>query len=160
MLTGCRLGEIASLEWGWIRGKRIHLPGVQDRSPHRVVRSRGREAGRFALPMREGKDRVFPGDLNSHRLYMFWVEVRAEANLQGVRIHDLRHSWASQGVMNGVGLPTVGRLLGHRRRANTAIYTHLDDAPGCRSPGRRHNRPRHGLQGRSAAAADGNESGS
>ena len=54
--------------------------------------------------------------------------MRAEAGLDGVRIHDLRHSFASQGVMNGEGLPTVGRLLGHRYRATTAIYAHLDDA--------------------------------
>ena len=40
---------------------------------------------------------------------------------------DLRHRWASQGVMNGVGLVTVGRLLGHRQRETTAIYAHLDD---------------------------------
>ena len=45
-----------------------------------------------------------------------------------MRIHDLRQSLASQGVMNGEGLPTVGRLLGHRFRATTAIYAHLDHA--------------------------------
>ena len=44
-----------------------------------------------------------------------------------MRIHDLRHNWTSQGVMNGVGLPTVGRLLGHTRLATVAIYAHLDD---------------------------------
>ena len=48
--------------------------------------------------------------------------------MSGLRIHDARHTWASQGVMNGVGLTTVGRLLGHRKRRTTAIYAHLDDA--------------------------------
>ena len=48
--------------------------------------------------------------------------------MHGLRIHDCRHTWASQGVMNGVGLTTVRRLLGHRRRSTTAIYAHLDDA--------------------------------
>ena len=71
---------------------------------------------------------MFPEDLTSSRIYTFWVGVREEAGLHGVRIHDARHTWASQGVMNGVGLTTVGRLLGHRKRATTAIYAHLDDA--------------------------------
>ena len=76
----------------------------------------------------DGAERVFPEDLTSHRLYMFWCGVREEAGLPGLRIHDCRHTWASQGVRNGVGLPTVGRLLGHRRLATTAIYAHLDDS--------------------------------
>ena len=44
-----------------------------------------------------------------------------------MRIHELRHSFASEGVMNGERLPTIGRLLGRRRLSTTAIYTHLDD---------------------------------
>ena len=47
--------------------------------------------------------------------------------MPGLRIHDCRHTWALQGIMNGVGLPTVGRLPGHRRLATTAIYAHFDD---------------------------------
>ena len=57
-----------------------------------------------------------------NRLYTFWVGIREEAGLPGLRIHDCRHTRASQGVMNGVGLTTVGRLLGHRQRETTAIY--------------------------------------
>ncbi len=70
---------------------------------------------------------MFPDNLTSHRLYLFWCGIREEAGLPGLRIHDCRHTLASQGVMNGVGLPTVGRLLGHRRASTTAIYAHLDD---------------------------------
>ncbi len=70
---------------------------------------------------------MFPEALTSSRLYTFWVSIRDEAALPGLRIHDCRHTWASQGVMNGVGLTTVGRLLGHRQRDTTAIYAHLDD---------------------------------
>ena len=80
-----------------------------------------------SLPKRESDPRVFPKTLTAARLYTFWTGVREKAALPGVRIHDLRHSFASQGVMNGVGLPTVGRLLGHRRRDTTAIYAHFDD---------------------------------
>ena len=81
-----------------------------------------------ALPRPEGAERVFPKDLTSQRLYTFWCGVREEVGLSGLRIHDCRHTWASQGVMNGVGLTTVGRMLGHRNRETTAIYAHLDDA--------------------------------
>ncbi len=70
---------------------------------------------------------MFPETLTSARLYTFWCGIRDEAGLPGLRIHDCRHTWASQGVMNGVGLTTVGRLLGHRKRETTAIYAHLDD---------------------------------
>ena len=48
--------------------------------------------------------------------------------MRGIRIHDARHTYASQGVMNGGGLTAVGKLLGHRKRATTAVYAHLDDA--------------------------------
>ncbi len=48
-------------------------------------------------------------------------------DLPGLRIHGCRHTWASQGVMNGGGLTTVGRLLGHRQRETTVIYAPLDD---------------------------------
>ena len=81
-----------------------------------------------ALPKREDDPRVFPNHLTSARLYTFWKGVREKAELPLLRIHDLRHSFASQGVINGVGLPTVGRLLGHRRRATTAMYAHFDDS--------------------------------
>ena len=71
---------------------------------------------------------MFPDELTLARLYMFWVGVREDAGLPGLRIHDARHTWASQGIMNGIELTTVGQLLGHRRRTTTAIYAHLDDA--------------------------------
>ena len=76
----------------------------------------------------DGAARVFPDDFTSHRLYVFWRGVREEAGLPCLRIHDCRHTYASQGVMNSVGRPAVGWLLGHRRLATTAIYAHLDDA--------------------------------
>ena len=80
------------------------------------------------LPRDERAVRIFPEALTSGLLYRFWCEVREQAGLSGLRIHDCRHTCASQGVINGVGLPTVGRLLGHRSHRTTAIYAHLDDA--------------------------------
>ena len=56
-----------------------------------------------------------------------WHKLRDLAGLDGARIHDCRHTFASHAVMNGLDLYTVGRLLGHRQRETTAIYAHLDD---------------------------------
>ena len=57
-----------------------------------------------------------------------WRAVCADAKLGGLRLHDLRHTAASQAVMAGANLPLVGKLLGHRRHRTTAGYAHLSDA--------------------------------
>ena len=131
-LTGARLSEIVNLKWNEIGefGKDGASARLEDSKTGPRTVWLGPEAASVlaALPRTESEERVFPGNLTSSRLYTFWVGVRDEAGLPGVRIHDCRHTWASQGVMNGVGLTTVGRLLGHRQRETTAIYAHLDDA--------------------------------
>ena len=55
-----------------------------------------------------------------------WLLVRAEAGLDGVRIHDLRHSWASRALALGESLSMIGKLLGHSRIETTACYAHLE----------------------------------
>ena len=128
-LTGARLSEILNLTWDEIGEDGASARLEDSKTGSRTVWL-GPEAANvlMALPRTEAEERVFPENLTPNRLYAFWVGVREEAGLPGVRIHDCRHTWASQGVMNGVGLPTVGRLLGHRQRDTTAIYAHLDDA--------------------------------
>jgi integrase len=64
-----------------------------------------------------------------HDLNRPWKLIRKRAGLEGVRIHDLRHSFASVGVGGGLGLPIVGRLLGQSSSATTARYAHLDNDP-------------------------------
>ena len=54
-----------------------------------------------------------------------WESIRAQAGLHDVRIHDIRHSFASRALALGEGLPIIGRLLGHRRLETTARYAHL-----------------------------------
>jgi integrase len=53
----------------------------------------------------------------------------ASAGLIGVRLHDLRHTYASFAAGGGLGLPIIGRLLGHAQAATAARYTHLDNDP-------------------------------
>ena len=130
-LTGARLSEVLDLKWDEIGelGEDGTSARLEDSKTGPRTVWLGPEAAKLlaALPRPEGGERVFPKDLTSQRLYTFWVGVRDSAGLPGLRIHDCRHTWASQGVMNGVGLTTVGRMLGHRNRETTAIYAHLDD---------------------------------
>ena len=58
-----------------------------------------------------------------------WRAIQAHAGLEGVRIHDLRHTFASVGAGSSLGLPIVGKLLGHSQPATTARYAHLDADP-------------------------------
>jgi len=131
-LTGARLSEVLKLRWEEIgepadAGTSVRLE--DSKTGPRTIWF-GPEAVRLiaALPRAEGAARLFPEDLTPERLQAVWRGVREDAGLPRLRIHDCRHTFASQGVMNGVGLTTVGKLLGHRRRGTTAIYAHLDDA--------------------------------
>ena len=58
-----------------------------------------------------------------------WQAVAKRAGLEGVRIHDLRHTHASIGAGAGLGLPIIGKLLGHAHATTTARYAHLDADP-------------------------------
>ena len=62
-------------------------------------------------------------------LQPFWQRVRARAGLKDVRIHDLRHTFASTAVASGQGLPMIGKLLGHTQVQTTARYAHLAAEP-------------------------------
>ena len=130
MLTGCRFGEIASLEWDWIKGKRIYLRDSKT-GPRSVLLGEAARAVIDALPGPRDPDAfLFPrlgGSRHAHRLVTCWRTVRDDANLGKVRLHDLRHTAASHAVMSGENLPLVGKLLGHRRHETTAGYAHLAD---------------------------------
>ena len=130
-LTEARVSEVLNLTWKGIGELNENGASVRIRDSKTGPRTIwvGPDAAKLLseLPRDQAAERVFPDNLTSARLYSFWVRIREEAGLPGLRMHDCRHTWASQGVMNGVGLTTVGRLLGHRQRETTAIYAHLDD---------------------------------
>ena len=86
-----------------------------------------------ALPRRQDSPWVFPGNDREGRfsgsgLDYVWRDVRARAGLDDVRMHDLRHSFASRALALGETLPVIGRLLGHSDIEATARYAHLPDA--------------------------------
>jgi integrase len=74
---------------------------------------------------------VFPGRLHVHRetIKRAWAVILRDAGITGLRVHDLRHSFASQLVSSGASLPLIGALLGHSNPNTTARYAHLYDDP-------------------------------
>lgn len=132
LLTGCRLGEILSLRWRDVQPDRLTLR--TSKTGPRVVHL-GRPARRI-LEHRLTQARsvfVFPSPISRNKprsgLQCTWNIVRQEAQLDSdVRVHDLRHTFASHSVMSGVSLHITGTLLGHRRAETTSRYTHIVDA--------------------------------
>ena len=81
-----------------------------------------------AIPRHPGNPWVIAGRGASGRLANLnkpWIAVRKRAGLEDVRIHDLRHSFASRALALGESLPMIGKLLGHRQVQTTARYAHL-----------------------------------
>ncbi len=85
-----------------------------------------------ALPRVEGNPHVFPSTTGNGHLVgiqKIWSRVRAKADLGEVRLHDLRHSFASVGASGGDSLYVIGKLLGHNQQRTTQRYAHLADDP-------------------------------
>ena len=151
MLTGCRFGEIAALEWDWIKGKRIFLPDSKS-GPRTVWLSSAARTVIDAIP-RYGEDCPFlfparPPTRPIDNIAFHWDRIRSEAGLPGLRIHDLRHSWASTAAMNGVDMVTIAKLLGHALVETTERYIHLSDRSVADAADRVSNRIHAALAGR------------
>ena len=151
MLTGCRFGEIATLEWDWIRDKRIHLPDSKS-GPRTVWLSGAARAVIDTIP-RYGPDCPFlfparPPTRPVDNIAFQWDRIRDEAGLPGLRLHDLRHTWASTAAMNGVDMVTIAKLLGHALVETTERYVHLSDRSVADAADRVSNRIQAALAGR------------
>jgi integrase len=131
-LTGARAGEILSLRWSEVDFERTFLRLSDSKTGAKVI-----PLGAAALeviakqPHKDGSDYVFPGTHGGPlgSIGKVWRHIRAAARLEGCRLHDLRHSFASNIVNEGGSLPVIGALLGHRSTATTARYAHLADDP-------------------------------
>jgi integrase len=133
ILTGARMREILHAKWEYIDFGRhmIHLPESKT-GKKTIYLSAAAEAILVSLKRVEGNAYVFPGDIDGQPradLNKPWRAVRRVAGLDGVRIHDLRHSFASFGAGKSLGLPIIGKLLGHTQAATTHRYAHLDADP-------------------------------
>ena len=133
ILTGCRLSEIMTLQWEHINfsGKALRLP--DSKTGAKIV-----HLGQPAIQVLEKIERIETNpwvivgtnpDARLTDLQPFWQRVRARAGLKDVRIHDLRHTFASIAVASGQGLPMIGKLLGHTQVQTTARYAHLAADP-------------------------------
>ena len=133
MLTGCRLSEIQKLLW-----EHVDLEASELRLPDTKTGAKVVYLGDPAITVLERIDRrdgnpwVIAGRKPGGHLTDLqhpWRRIRARAALDDVRIHDLRHSFASGGLLVGEGLPMIGKLLGHTQVQTTARYAHLANDP-------------------------------
>jgi integrase len=130
VLTGARLGEVLGVRWEWIdfeRGearlpdsktgaKTLHLPPpALD-----VLRS---------LPRLHSEPHVLGAKRGTTFVEAPWRRIRAAAGLDDVHLHDLRHSFASVAAAGGMGLPIIGKMLGHTQAQTTQRYAHLASDP-------------------------------
>ncbi|MCZ7651952.1 MAG: site-specific integrase [Thermoanaerobaculia bacterium] len=135
LLTGCRAGEILSLRWEYVDLARglLLLPDTKTGQSTRQL-----AAPALALLSRAQRHAENPfvvvgavegTSLHYRTLHGAWRRLCSELGLRDVRIHDLRHSFASVAVGQSLGLPIIGRLLGHKSPKTTARYSHVGDDP-------------------------------
>jgi len=139
LFTGCRLREILSLEWEHVDLDRglLFLPDSKTgrktvvlNAPAMAVLATLPRVGRYVIAgAAAGTKQERPrADLKRP-----WETICRRAAIKGVRIHDLRHTHASIAAAGGLGLPVIGKLLGHKQAATTARYAHLDIDPQRRA---------------------------
>jgi integrase len=133
IFTGARLSEVLGLRWEWIdfeRGearlpdsktgaKTLHLP-----PPALAILAN--------LPRVEGNPHVIVGNVAGAALVNLekpWRATRKVARLDDVRLHDLRHAFAAVAASSGMGLPIIGKMLGHTQAATTQRYAHVASDP-------------------------------
>ena len=112
-----------------IDGDALNLADAKS-GPRRVVLNAPARAILERQP-RTASAYVFPSPLDPRRPMSsglpLWYRVRREIGIEDVRLHDLRHSFASHAVLQGIPLPVVSRLLGHKRPSMTMRYAHVAD---------------------------------
>lgn len=138
LLTGARRSEVFTAEWDQfdletgVWTKPSHLT-KQKRTEHTPLSTQAVELLRAIHADADPENPyVFPGDRPGRPLNDIkktWDQVRSAADLEDLRLHDLRHTFASHLASSGLSLPIVGRLLGHTQPQTTARYAHLADEP-------------------------------
>ena len=129
MLTGCRRNEILTLQWDDVdRGSGVLRLRESKTGARMVPLTPEVEAVLDGIPRLAGNPWVIVGGRPGTHLANIdeaWLPLRARAGLEDVRLHDLRHSYASRALALGEGLPMIGKLLGHKKVSTTARYAHL-----------------------------------
>jgi integrase len=137
LLTGARRGELLAAKWAdvnleasvWTKPAST----TKQAALHRVPLSEAACRLLSEMQTQAGDDAewIFPARGGSHRVHIneAWAELRKAANIPDVRLHDLRHTYASVLVSAGLSLPVIGALLGHATPVTTHRYAHLTDDP-------------------------------
>ena len=137
VLTGARKNEVLAATWDqfdlaagvWTKPS----SHTKQKRKHRVPLSAPALAVLHATKERQGDDGYYicTGTVDGRRgdIKSAWELIRQAAGIEDVRVHDLRHTYASILVSGGVSLPVIGQLLGHTQQATTARYAHLSDDP-------------------------------
>ena len=129
LLSGCRRSEIVQLRWSEVHASMLVLADSKtgprkvplNIPARRILEQQPQHGSPFVFPSPVDPARARSSDLR------LWYTVRREADIEDVRLHDLRHTHASHAVMNGVPVPVVSRLLGHSDVRMTLRYAHLGD---------------------------------
>jgi integrase len=133
LLTGCRVGEVLSLRWENVNlERRLLLLSDSKTGAKPVFLSTAAAEFIGTLPRMAGTEYVFPGDRPGKPIVSLrksWERVCKIARIDALRLHDLRHTYASVGAADGLSLPVIGALLGHSQPATTARYAHLAASP-------------------------------
>lgn len=127
ILTGCRLGEIQTLKWEYIKPDGIYLPDSKTGAKKVYI---GKEVHELieGIKRNDKNPYVITGIVKGKYLSDLqkpWRRIRKIAELEDLRVHDLRHSFASFALGNGASLAEIGKLLGHSQAQTTARYAHL-----------------------------------
>jgi len=133
IFTGCRLNEIMTIKWIEVDFENGCLRLSDSKTGARVVHLGPPALDLLAnLKHQPNNPWVICGKIpgtNRKEIQKFWQRIRKSAGIEDVRIHDLRHSFASNAVAQGMSLPMIGKLLGHTQVQTTARYAHLAADP-------------------------------
>lgn len=136
--TGCRSSEVRALQWKEYRGGHWHLSDSKTGAKTVYLSSQVRA---YLDRWQSDSDYVFPAPyhtqpISAGKLAAFWCCVRELAKLEGVRLHDLRHTYASIAIQSKVNLMVLSRLLGHTDPETTLKYAHLGREDVCQAASR------------------------
>jgi len=129
LFTGCRLTEIQKLKWEYINGDHIDFPDSKT-DYKRIPLNSVAVSVLNEVPKLDCNPFVVAGKIEGQfctDLQKPWRRIRKRVNLEHVRIHDLRHTFASHAVIAGHPLPIVAKLLGHTQIQTTMRYDQLAD---------------------------------
>jgi integrase len=132
MLTGLRKNEVANMQWKDLLEEQSAILIPDSKTGKKFVPLTQPVINIIETLQRvEGNDYLFPGQKNApyQGFVKVWKSIKLKAKLDDVRLHDLRHSFASVGAMGGESLYIIGKLLGHKDQATTQRYAHIGNNP-------------------------------